>query len=83
VLFKELPPVLVTAQPHPLDLVGLEGVHGNASNKRYVYAQPAVNAGAREADEDAKLGRRPLRRWCVAVTADVVSRLLLKGRQLL
>ena len=69
---EKAPPVLVPAQPHALNLGGLERVHGDGPHKRDVHAQPAVDARARQADEDAELGRRPLRRGRAAVAADVV-----------
>jgi hypothetical protein len=41
-----------------------------------------VDAGAREADEDAELGRGPLRVGCAAVAAEIVIGLLLDRREL-
>jgi hypothetical protein len=47
-----------------------------------VHAQAAVNAGARQTDEDAEFRGRPLRGRRVAVTADVVLRFLLDREEL-
>lgn len=41
-----------------------------------------MHAGARQADKDAKLGRRPLRGWRIAVAAEVVLGFLLEGGKL-
>jgi hypothetical protein len=48
-----------------------------------VYAQAAVHARAAEADEDAELGRGPLRGRRVAVAAEVVVGFFLDGEELL
>lgn len=61
VRFEEVLPALVTAQSHSFDLAGFEGVHGDAADEGDVDAEAAVDASAGEADEDAELGRRPLR----------------------
>lgn len=41
-----------------------------------------MNTGAGKADKDAELGAGPLRRWRIAVAADIVLRLLLECGQL-
>jgi hypothetical protein len=82
VLLEEFAPVLVAAQSHTLDLARLEGIHGDATHKGDVDTQATVYARARQADEDAELGRRPLRRGRIAVAADVVLGFLLESGQL-
>lgn len=54
-------PAVVPAQFHPADLGGLERVHLYGPHKGDVHSQTAVQAGAREADEGAEFGGRPLR----------------------
>jgi hypothetical protein len=56
VLFEKLPPPLVAAESHSLNLACFKGVHGDAAHKGDVDAEAAMHAGAGEANEDAKLG---------------------------
>lgn len=82
VALKEFAPARVAAEAHALNLGLLEGVHGDGADKRDVHAEAAVDAGAREADEDAELGRGPLRVGRAAVAAEVVVGFLLDRGEL-
>lgn len=79
---KEFLPIVVPAQAHTLELDLLEGVHRDGANEGDVDAEAAVYARAAEADEDAKLGARPLRRGSIAVAAEVVAGFFLDGEEL-
>lgn len=82
VLLEKVPPALIAAKSHSFNFARLEGIHGDAANEGDVDAEPSVHTGAREADKNAKLGRRPLRRGRVAIAANVVLGLLLERGQL-
>lgn len=72
-LFKERLPALVPTQPHPLNFLRLERIHRDAAHETNMHAQPPVHARTTQADEDAKLGRRPLRRGCTTVYAAIIG----------
>lgn len=79
---EKVPPPLVAAESHPLDLARFEGVHRDAPDEGDVHAEASMHAGARQADKDAKLGGCPLRGWRIAVAAEVVLGFLLEGGKL-
>lgn len=70
---KPLPPRPIATQLHALNLGRLEGVHGNAAHKADVHSESPMHSRARQADEDAKFRRRPLRRGRRAVAALVIE----------
>lgn len=81
-IIKEVPPRFIPRQSHPLNLRLLKRIHRDTPHKTYMHAESAMHAGAREADEDAEFGGRPLWGGCPAVAAAVVGVRLLNIEEL-
>lgn len=82
ILIKEVPPNLITTQPHPLDLRRLESVHCDTPHETDMYTQSSVNTRTRQTYEHAEFRGSPLWRWSPAVCASIIAVGLLDFEQL-
>lgn len=71
-LLKETLPRHIPAQPHPLNLDRLKGIHRNTPHKTNMHTQPPMYTRTAQTNKDPELRGRPLRRRGPAVAAPVV-----------